>query len=632
MGRICGYAFRDSSRPADVALLRRMRAVLGFGGPADAREYVAVGAGLGRGRPTEVAPPKGTGRTGCGDDKIRLVLDGAIYNRRELLADLSRAGHRFRTDSDEELVARLYDAFGAEFPAHLEGAFAIALHDLRRKRILLARDQLGAKPIFYEETADGIFFGSAIAAVLAGTGRGATTSPSAVQEYLVFRYVAGERTFFEGARRLPPGHVGIWEEGGLTLMPYWRLPEEASTEEISLDEAAATLDGLLSRAMRSQVASSGRLGAFCSGGVDSGLITAYAVAASSPRIPSFSVGFDDAAWDETELARDTAERFGTDHRVLMAEPSEFASVLPGLVEAYEEPISHPNAVLIYLLARLAREQVGTVVVGEGADELFCGYPRYQIARIRGLLDPLPAWGLGGVAALVRSGPGHRAARLADLLPMKLADSIVFNSAYLGPDLVARLTGSPVDDALSERRKLLDASMVAGDVVASISRYEIRTYLVGALDRAERMATAAGIEVRAPFLDRRIVEWAVKLPSGHKVRGRQTKRVVKRLAERVLSQRITRGRKSGFGVPLGAWFRDPAFAGLVDRLRDPGHPAASLFERRLIDRLVAEHQAGTADHGEALWLLVNVYLWHEARARSGLAAVHAGGTADSATGP
>src|SRR5262249_51750450 len=353
--------------------------------------------------------------------------------------------------------------------------------------------------------------------------------------------------------------------------------------------------------------------AFCSGGVDSGLVTTYA-ARGTDGFRSFSVGFEDPAWDETALARDTANRAGADHHVVVATPGALEQVLQRLIHYHDEPLSHPNSVPLYELSGLAREHVKVVLTGEGADELFAGYPRYHLARVRGAREVLPRSVRSGGAAILRSMPGHRAGKAAAQLPLTLADSILFNSAYVDPSTVAALTGGQINGALDARRGLVAETLDGDDAVGSISRYELLTYLPCGLDRMDRMSMAHSLEGRVPFLDIPLVEFGLRLPASHKLGLRSNKRVLKMLARGVLSSRIVSGPKSGFGLPLDAWFRGPELGGVMKRISDPSHPASSNFDAQVLNRIVREHQSGTRNHGEVLWLLANVFLWFDVQQR------------------
>jgi asparagine synthase (glutamine-hydrolysing) len=606
---ICGIAYADSSVKADERLVVRMQDAIAHRGPDGAGMVSLPGVTLAHRRLSIIDLALGDQPMTNEDETLWVTFNGEIYNYRDLRAELVGRGHRFHTNSDTEVLLHAYEEYGDDFVNRLNGMFALALVDLVRRRMLLVRDPLGIKPMFYASIADGIVFGSEIKAVLEGMGRPTGIRRESLQEYLVFRYVAWDRTFYQDVHRLPPGHMAIWEGGRLSLRRYWRPAPAPVANGQGLRESALALDGHLDRAVRRQLISDVPLGAFCSGGVDSGLVTSYAARGSS-GFRTFSVGFEDPAWDETALARDTARRAGTEHHVVVATPGPLEGVLRRLIYYHDEPLSHPNSLPLYLLSGLARQHVKVVLTGEGADELFGGYPRYHLARLRGSLEAVPNALRAGAAALLRVLPGHRAGKAAALLPLALPESILLNSAYVDPHLVAAITGSPVDTAFDTRRRLVEESLVPGDPVASIIRYELLTYLTCALDRMDRMSMAHGLEGRVPFLDVDLVQWGLRVPSALKLGFRTNKRVVKQLARRMLSPRIVHGPKSGFGLPLDAWFRSPEWAGVLDRLRDQAHPAASHFDRGVLHRVLREHDTRTRDHGELLWLLANVYLWSE----------------------
>ena len=543
------------------------------------------------------------------DASIWVTFNGEIYNFQELVTQLTARGHTFKTHCDTEVLVHAYEEYGDDFVNRLNGMFAFAIYDRRRQRVLLARDPLGIKPLFYASIDGGLAFASEIKGILPALDRRPSLRWASLQEYMIFRYVAWDRTFYEGIQRLPPGHVGVWEAGRLTLRRYW-FPERAANQlVVDLPEAAGQVGEILDSAVRSQLLSDVPLGAFCSGGVDSGLVTTYAARGAS-GFQSFSVGFDDPAWDESGLARDTAARAGADHHVIVSRADSLESVLPRLIYFHDEPLSHPNSVPLYELSGLARQHVKVVLTGEGADEAFGGYPRYHVARLRGAFETLPRGVRSAASRFIGALPGHRAAKAASLLPLSLEDSILLNSAYVDPTLVARLTGSDVTEAFEARRALIAETFDAGDVMASMSRYELLTYLQCALDRIDRMSMAHGLEGRVPFLDLRVAELALRLPSSLKLGIRSNKRVLKRLAQGVLSERIVHGPKSGFGLPLDAWFRGPELGGLLQRIGDSTHPASTYFDRSVVDTIVREHRSGAQNHGEALWLLANVFLWHE----------------------
>lgn len=587
-----------------------MREVIAHRGPDGIGKRCAAGVGLGHRRLSIIDVGGGAQPLANEDETIWVTFNGEIYNYADLTRRLEQRGHHFRTRSDTEVLVHAYEEFGDKFLRELNGMFAFAIHDLNRNRVLLARDHLGIKPLFYARDGDTLVFASEAKAVIAGLGRLPRLRPEALQEYLMFRYVAGMGSFFQDVWRLPAGHFGVWEAGTLTVRPFWSPPARDVVAARTLAEAADHVEALLMRGVEAQMMSEVPLGSYCSGGVDSGLVTGYASKASSHRLQTFAVGFRDPAWDESALAAQTAARFGTDHHTIMAEPGDFLSLLSKLVWFHDEPLSHPNAIPLYRLSRFARQSVTVVLTGEGADELFCGYPRYHIAQVRGRLKHVPALARQVLAAGARLTPGHRGAKFASLVARPVDDGLILNSVYVQPELVAALTAAPIEDALHERRRLLAAARTSDDDVDTLSRYELLTYLGCALDRMDRMSMATSLEGRVPFLDIPLVEYALRLPTAMKLGLRQTKRVLKVLARRRLSHDVSRRSKSGFGVPLGDWFRSPILGPAIERLRDPAHPAAQYFDFAVVSRVLGEHESGRVDHGETLWMLVNVYIWQE----------------------
>ena len=587
-----------------------MRDVIAHRGPDGMGVHCAAGVGLGHRRLSIIDVQGGAQPLSNENGTVWVTFNGEIYNYVELTRDLLRRGHTFRTHSDTEVLVHAYEEYGDDFVQKLNGMFALAIHDITRHRVLLARDHLGIKPLFHGRQDDTLVFASEIKAVVAGLRRPPRLRPEALQEYLMFRYVAGTGTFFDGVHRLPAGHVGIWERGKFTTRAFWSPPRRDRATASTLAEAAEQTDQLLRRSVASQMMSEVPLGSYCSGGVDSGLVTGHAAQSSPHRLQTFAVGFRDPAWDESALAAETAAHFDTDHHTVLAEPGEFLGLLGKLMWFNDEPLSHPNSIPLYQLSRYARRSVTVVLTGEGADELFCGYPRYHIANARQSLQRLPAAGRRLLAAAARVSPGHRASKFGGLVARSVDDGLILNSAYVAPELVECLTGAPIDAALGERRRLLATARTGDDDVDTLSRYELLTYLGCALDRMDRMSMACSLEGRVPFLDIPLVEHAVRLPTAFKLGRRETKRVLKVLARRQLGPAVAGRSKSGFGVPLGDWFRTPILAPAIDRLKDPDHPAAQHFQRGVIDRLITEHSQGHVDHGEALWLLTNAYTWQE----------------------
>lgn len=607
---ICGFAAAANQLDNEAGVLGRMRDALVHRGPDGSGTTLAAGVGLAHTRLSIIDVAGGQQPLSNEDGDIWITFNGEIYNYAVLMESLKAKGHVFRTKSDTEVLVHLYEEEGPEMVRHLNGMFAFAIHDRKRRRVVLARDHFGIKPLFYAVRDGVLYFGSEVKAVLAGLSMRAETSVRAVQEYLLFRCITGERTFFDGIKRLPPGCLAIWDNDRLTVREYWRPPEPSRARYSRLDDAASGLEEQLQSAVSLQMMSEVPLGSFCSGGVDSGLTSLYAARASSEQLQTFSVGFDDPRWDETSLAKSTASRIGSRHHVFVASAENYRNALIPTIWNHDEPLAHPNSVLIALLSKYAKQFVTVVLTGEGADEIFGGYPRHHIVKANAFLQHLPGWTRSGLAGLLGRWGGRRGKLLEESLPLDLIHAVVMNSSFVSPALIEQLTGTNPLPSIHDRVELAATLAVPNDAVASISRYDQRTYLPCLLDRMDRMTMASGLEGRVPFLDTNLAEWASGVPSKFRLGPLENKRVVKKLGARYLDRRITHGPKSGFGVPIGDWLRTNEWADLVDRLRDRDHPATGYVDGRVVSRLVEQHMNGDTSHSEVLWLLLNLYLWSE----------------------
>lgn len=610
---IVGFVHSENSRPADRDTLLKMRARLAHRGPDGYGEYVTHGAALGHTRLSVIDIALSAQPMPNEDGSVWVTFNGEIYNYKELRESLIDAGHTFRTAGDTEVLVHGYEEWGTELPTKLNGMFAFAILDKQRNQTILARDHFGIKPLFYSIAGGSLVFASEIKALLAW-GIEPEVDREALAEYLTFRYMVRPRTFFKGIQSIPAGTLAVWRDGRLSMQEYW------SPSQVPSETGGSTAEHLyqyLNRGVSSQLMSDVPLGTFCSGGVDSGVVTAYASNLSTGPLHTFSVGFNEAGWDESVLARKNAARAGSIHHTVTASAADIPALLKKLIWYNDEPLSHPNSVPIYMLSRLAREYVTVVLTGEGADELFCGYPRYRLAYFRGTKlgqwlcgESSPNSALRIAGALLRSAPSRKARRIGELIPLPTGGQFIYNSAYCDPGLVHRLTGVDVDEVLGYRKQILARCAVPDNPIATMSRYEASTYLGCALDRMDRMSMASGLEGRVPFLDMPLAELALSLPASHKIDGTSTKVILKKLAAGVLDPNVVRARKSGFGLPLDDWFRMPAFNDMLATLSDRLHPAALYFDMIEVERIIQYHKEGRHNFGEILWLLSNVFSWME----------------------
>ncbi len=605
---------------ADEARLKRMRDVLRHRGPDGEGLWVDGPVGLGHRRLAIVDVAAGHQPMANEDDSVWITYNGEIYNHAELRPALEAKGHRYRTRSDTETILHLYEEEGDGCVERLRGMFAFALWDRRRRRLLLARDRLGIKPLYYACTDREILFASEIKALLAAGADPVRFNQAILPEFLATRFVAGEETFFRGIRKLLPGRTLTWSpDEGIRRRRYWRLPMAQDETRGTLAEEAQEVRARLEGTVRSHLMSDVPLGLFLSGGIDSSGLAALMAPMVDGAIRTFSVGFDEPGANELAYARLVARAVRAEHHEVVVSPAEFWEAVPQLVWHEDEPIAFTSSVPLYFVSRLARDHVKVVLTGEGADELFLGYNRYRVTawneRLGGAYAALAP---DGVRAAVRRAIGH--------LPRSLR-------RYAGRSFLA-LEGGPrrlfcenfaVFPEALQQGLLKDRGLLArrdpyaealrcyaeapGGALGRMSYADLQTYLVELLMKQDQMSMAASIESRVPFLDHEFVEHVAALPGRLKLRGWQTKAVLRAALRDLVPREILTRRKMGFPVPVGRWLRG-AFWPLVDELV-LGERALrrGLFDARALRRLAEEHRAGAAEHGDRLWLLANLEIWN-----------------------
>ncbi len=605
---------------ADEARLKRMRDVLRHRGPDGEGLWVDGPVGLGHRRLAIVDVAAGHQPMPNEDDSVWITYNGEIYNHAELRPALEAKGHRYRTRSDTETILHLYEEEGDGCVERLRGMFAFALWDRRRRRLLLARDRLGIKPLYYACTDREILFASEIKALLAAGADPVRFNQAILPEFLATRFVAGEETFFRGIRKLLPGRTLTWSpDEGIRRRRYWRLPMAQDETRGTLAEEAQEVRARLEGTVRSHLMSDVPLGLFLSGGIDSSGLAALMAPMVDGAIRTFSVGFDEPGANELAYARLVARAVRAEHHEVVVSPAEFWEAVPQLVWHEDEPIAFTSSVPLYFVSRLARDHVKVVLTGEGADELFLGYNLYRVTawneRLGGAYAALAP---DGVRAAVRRAIGH--------LPRSLR-------RYAGRSFLA-LEGGPrrlfcenfaVFPEALQQGLLKDRGLLArrdpyaealrcyaeapGGALGRMSYADLQTYLVELLMKQDQMSMAASIESRVPFLDHEFVEHVAALPGRLKLRGWQTKAVLRAALRDLVPREILTRRKMGFPVPVGRWLRG-AFWPLVDELV-LGERALrrGLFDARALRRLAEEHRAGAAEHGDRLWLLANLEIWN-----------------------
>lgn len=607
---IAGVVHTDRGQSSSEQRLLEMREVMTHRGPDDAGIYRDGPAGLVHRRLSIIDLGTGHQPMGTPDGELQIVFNGEIYNYRELRRELEAQGYVFRTHSDTEVILYAYRVYGESCPSRLNGIFAFAIWDRPKQRLFLARDHLGIKPLYYHSGRDAFLFASEIKALFRSGCLEPRCNETAIPEYFAFRHVSGDRTLFRDVQALLPGHWMTVDDGRVRIHQYWSAIPAAPRESLSAGQALEELAGLLESAVRMQLMSDVPLGTFCSGGVDSSLVTALCAQQSRQAINTYSVGFHEAGYDETAYARMVSKRYGTNHHELRVGNGEFAEMLPGMIWHNDEPLNFANSIQIYALSRLAKQRVTVVLTGEGADELFAGYPRYHIPALAARLQVMPVWLRRALAGAMRHSGERRLRKLAGFLTRPLSEAALFNCTSMQPECFEALWPRTPPSTLAYRESVLTRLAASDSWLRRSAVLDQHTYLVSILNRQDKMSMAASLESRVPLLDYRLVEFANALPDRLKRVGSRTKVILKKLAERHLPKEVVYRRKSGFGVPLAEWLRSPDGLGrlALDVLKDES--TKNVSEVLGVERLLTEHRSGRADHSELLWTTLNYVLWKE----------------------
>lgn len=620
---ICGLVSLDGATPPDAALLRAMSDALVHRGPDSAGEMLDGPAALAARRLAIIDLAAGDQPIANESGDVQVVHNGEILNHSALRTDLERRGHRFTTRCDTEALAHLYEEYGDRFADDLRGMFAAAIWDARNRRLTLARDPFGIKPLFYAVGADTLAFASELKALTLLPWLSDAIDFDALEAYLAFNAIPAPMTIHPGIAKLRPGHLLVCESGATRVQRYAR-PGPALVDDLR-DEPAGALAGELRDRLRDSVrahlVSDVPVGVLLSGGVDSSALTALAAPEVSGRLSTFTIGFEERSFDELAGARLVAERYGTEHHELVLRP-DAASLLPELAAVFDEPYANSSALPTYLVSRLAAEHVKVVLSGEGADELFGGYYPYAAHRLADRIGPLAARLAPLTARLPtstrRASFDLRAKRFTSAAALPPLERHHAFKEIFSPELRAELlTSRPgtAGDPVELLRRRYDESAGA-EQLARLQDVDVGVYLVDdLLARTDRASMAHSLEARVPFLDPEVYALARALPADQRVRGLAKKRLLRQAVAPLLPRQIVHGRKKGFSIPAAAWLRGD----LQPLARDLLSPAAlgesGLFDPRPVGRLLEEHVAGRHDHSRRLWGLLMFRLWETEGARS-----------------
>jgi asparagine synthase (glutamine-hydrolysing) len=543
------------------------------------------------------------------DGTIHVVQNGELYNYRELRAELERAGHRFRTHGDTEVLLHLYEQHGLDFARRLRGMFTVALWDSHERRLVLARDRYGIKPLYYRVDGDGLQFASELRSLPRGE-----IDLDALEAFLAFNSIPAPLTIFRDTRKLSPGHLLVWEDGKARLE---RFARPGPALELRQDDEAELIEELRARlrdSVRAHLVSDVPVGVLLSGGIDSSALTALAAEESSEPVRTFSIGFEERSFDELSDARLVAERYGTQHRELVLSP-DAALLLPALADAFDEPFADSSALPTYLVSQLAASDVKVALSGEGGDELFGGYYTYVadllaertggLARVaRPLVERLPT----STARASFDYKAKRFVRAAHLPPLERHHGW---KEIFSPDLRARLTGRRSEFDPVDLLRARFAETEGAELLARLQDVDFGIYLVDdLLVKTDRASMAHSLEARVPFLDPVVTNFAFTLPASQRVRGLRKKVLLRKAVAPLVPERIIRGKKRGFSIPAAAWLRGELEPFARDTLCAETLHRQGFFRPDVVRSLIDRHVAGEEDLSRQLWGLLAFTLWHE----------------------
>ncbi|MGQ0644871.1 MAG: asparagine synthase (glutamine-hydrolyzing) [Elusimicrobiota bacterium] len=618
---IAGVQYFDPDRPVSPDLLSAMNDRILHRGPDDAGQGLFGSVGLAMRRLAVIDLEAGRQPMRNEDGTVWTVFNGEIYNFRELRSELQATGHVFRTGSDTEVLVHGYEEHGEDFAARLSGMFGFALWDAKARRLLLGRDHVGIKPLFYYLDENLLAFASEVKALLACSDVPREVDPAGLDEFMTLEYTLAPRTLLKGVRKLRPGHLLISENGRVREKRWWR-PRPAA-RSWSLPEAARAVREELRSAVGRHLVSDVPLGAFLSGGVDSSILVGLMAELQSSPVKTFSIGFEDASYNELGYARLAARRFGTEHHEFILKPDP-RSFLDDFTKYLDEPIGDVSILPTFLVSQKARARVTVALAGDGGDELFGGYDTYLAQGLAGWYGRLPrplragveSWAEGLRPAREKKGAVNRLKRF--LRGMEFPTEIRHYRwmSFLTLEERRRLYTRSFKDALSPGNVFqglldrFDEARPLGDALSRMSYVDLRAFLAeDILAKVDVASMANSLEVRVPFLDPRVVDLALSLPEDFKIRGWKRKHILKRAFRDLLPTEIMGRGKEGFSIPMKNWLRGD----LREALEETLHPAdvrrLGFFDPAAVETLKSEHASGRRNHAHPLWCLMVFHLWH-----------------------
>lgn len=625
---ITGWTTEDPGKvhgPEDEALLSSMCDRIRHRGPDDQGMWLGAGAALGMRRLSVIDLETGEQPVTNEAGNVIAVMNGEIYNFLEIREDLERKGHRFTSRSDTEVLPHLYDEYGDALVDHLDGMFAFALWDKDRRRLLVARDRFGEKPLYYGVFGGRLFFASEPKSLFGHPSVARELDPDSAFLYLSFDYVPAPNSIFKGIKKLPAGHILRWESGELSVRRYWDVSFAKRDPAPTVSEAADELLGLLSESVRRRLVADVPLGVLLSGGIDSSTVAALSVKHSASKVKTFSIGFEEESFDESTHARKVAKHLGTEHFEDRLSVETASGLLEEIGKWLDEPLSDASLLPTFLLSGFVRKHVTVALGGDGGDEIFAGYPMYFGHKVNRLYRAVPKFVRSGIVepavAGLKAGTGNltfdykakRFVKAADL------DDIERHHMWFGSfsaEEKGELLAGPfsesvtLDDTYSVAREL-DEGCDAESVVERMQYLDMKLYLAeDILTKVDRASMAVSLEVRAPFLDHKVAEFAASLPAEYKLKGKTSKYILKQSVKDLLPDEIIGRPKKGFGIPVAEWLKGRLNALLHELLSEDRLKNQGIFDPAYVSRLIARHESGKQNNYKQLWTLLVFQLWYE----------------------
>ncbi len=606
------------SRESRAQILSKMCEVIRHRGPDDDGSLLEDGVALGM-RRLSIIDLTGGHQPIAGEHRhATIVFNGEIYNYRELTPDLEARGHRFTTHSDTETIVHAYEEYGPSCVNELRGMFAFAIWDQRDRKLFVARDRAGKKPLYYSVTRGGTFvFGSELKSLLEHPDVEREINLEALNAYFSLGYVPDPLSIFRSVKKLPPGHYLTFANGEVSTRSYWDFDYTAQSssrrEENYLDELRSLIDD----AVKVRLVSDVPLGAFLSGGIDSSTVVGMMAQHMDQPVKTFSIGFHEDSYNELKYARLTAEKFGTDHHEFFVTP-EICDVVDELAWHFDEPFADSSAIPTYMVSKLAREHVTVVLSGDGGDELFAGYTRYLVEQGRRVFSMLPGPIRAGLMEpLSRRLPhgawGRNFIHNVALDPIdRYLDSVSIFTRLNKEELLTEdfKRRQRPGDSTSDTFRELAARVKTGEDLDRLLYIDSKTYLPGdILTKVDRMSMAASLEARTPLLDHKLIDFVTRIPASLKLSGLETKHLFKRAVQDLVPAEILNRPKQGFGVPIQKWINQQLRQRIRDTLSDARTRQRGYVEPNYVDVLLDEHERGRRDHSMALWSLLMLELWH-----------------------